>query len=363
MMLFEEKIKDFTKDLDEKTSVIHTEETTKISLILPFLRVMGYDTTNPLTFRAEYTADIGVKQGEKVDFAILKEDKPEILIECKSIDTQLEEKHLSQLLRYYSVTEAQLGILTNGIIYQFYTDSDGNGKMDVKPFFEVNLNELNNKTINRLKKFTNDNFDVNNVSRSAQELKYNTGIKKVLINEFENPSDEFIKAIAKQVYDGQLYKSKKELFSKIIKAKIKEIIDEKVDARLDSAINTVNQDKEDNPTDIQVENELTTTPEEWEGYYIIKGIGAEIVDPDRITIRDREAYCNVLFDDNQYYPIARLHFNNPNNLKIELFDTIRKLESGSKRGNKINITNVKDIYKFRDNILTIVERYKKEREK
>lgn len=360
-MLFEEKIKDFTKDLDKKVEVLRSEETTKISLILPFLRILGYDTTNPLTFRAEYTADIGVKQGEKVDFAILKDDKPEILIECKSVETNLEEKHLSQLLRYYSVTEAQLAILTNGIIYQFYTDSENNGKMDLKPFFEVDLSNLDNKTINRLKKFTNENFDVNNVSQSAQELKYNTGIKKVLLHEFEQPSDEFIKAISKQVYSGQLYKSKKELFSKIIKVKIKEIIDEKVDAKLDSALNSVNKEKEES-TDVEVDKGIITSPEEWEGFYIIKGIAAEVVDPDRVAIRDREAYCNVLFDDNQYYPIARLHFNNLNNMKLELFDVVRKLDSGSKRGNKIPIENVKEIFKYKENILNIVKRYQKERD-
>lgn len=122
-MSFEEKLKDFCAKIPNKHENIKTEETTKISLILPFIRLMGYDTTDPTIVQGEYTADIGNKKGEKADFAILKNNKVEIIMECKSSNTILEEKHLSQLLRYYMTTEAQLGILANGIIYQFYTDT------------------------------------------------------------------------------------------------------------------------------------------------------------------------------------------------------------------------------------------------
>ena len=148
-MNFEETIDDFTSSISEKKSVIHTEETTKLSLILPFLRLLGYDTTNPINFRAEYTADIGVKKGEKVDFAILSDEHVEILIECKSVDVELEEKHLSQLFRYFSVTEAKLAILTNGVVYKFYTDSLDDNQMDKTPFFEIDLEDYTKKDIIR----------------------------------------------------------------------------------------------------------------------------------------------------------------------------------------------------------------------
>lgn len=356
-LTFEEQIKEFASSIPEKKTVIHTEETTKISLILPFIRLLGYDTTNPLTFRAEYTADIGVKQGEKVDFAILSDDTVEVLIECKPIDTKLEEKHLSQLLRYFSVTEAKLGILTNGLVYEFYTDSLDNNQMDRTPFFVFNLEDYTKKDISRLEKYTFENFDVNKVSKNAQELKYNIGVKNILEKEFENPSDEFIKAIAKQVYEGQLYKNKKELFSKIITNKIKEIIDEKVNARLETAIAKENNNSTTEDEIIEDTTELKTSPEEWEGYYTVKSICAELVDTDRIAIRDRKEYCNILLDNNQNYPIVKLHFNNTKKLKVEFYDAFKVYSSGTKKGNMVAINSVKELYDYKEKIQVALNNY------
>ena len=242
-MSFEEEIKIFCAEIPNKYEHIKTEETTKISLVLPFLRLMGYDDTDPTEVQAEYTADIGSKQGEKVDFAILKDNNVEIIIECKSIHTTLEEKHLNQLLRYYMTTDARLGILTNGLIYQFYTDSDENGKMDNTPFFEINFLNFNSQSIKRLKKlFYKNNFDINQVSIMAKELKHNRKVKKVLLKEFENPSEEFTKTIAKQVYNGVLTPPLNEKFSQIIHNKIKEIIDEK--ANTNKGGNTLKLEKQ-----------------------------------------------------------------------------------------------------------------------
>lgn len=227
-MSFEKEIKEFVAEIPNKYEHIKTEETTKISLVLPFLRLMGYDDADPTEVQAEYTADIGDRQREKVDFAIFKDNKVAILIECKPIQTTLEEKHLHQLLRYYMTTEAQLGILTNGIIYQFYTDTNENGKMDNTYFFEINLMDINSQSIKKIKElFYKNSFDISQVSIIAKELKYNNGVKKVLLKEFETPSKEFTKTIAKQVYSGVLTPQLNEKFSQIIHNKIKEIITEK----------------------------------------------------------------------------------------------------------------------------------------
>ena len=231
-MSFEEEMNDFCAEIPNKYENILTEETTKISLVLPFLRLMGYDDADPTEVQAEYTADIGNKQGEKVDFAILKNNNVEIIIECKLCHSPLKENHLYQLLRYYMTTEARLGILTNGIIYQFYTDTNENGKMDNIPFFEIDLLNLNSQSIKKLKKlFYKNNFDINQISIIAKELKYNNGVKKVLLKEFEDPSKEFTKTIAKQVYNGVLTPQLNDKFSQIIHNKIKEIIDEKANTK------------------------------------------------------------------------------------------------------------------------------------
>ena len=112
-----------------------TEEGTKTSLILPFIQMLGYDIFDPTEVVPEFTADIGIKRGEKVDYAIMQRGKPAILIECKKYGSNLAEDAVSQLVRYFGVTSAHFGILTDGISYRFFSDLDQPNVMDPKPFF------------------------------------------------------------------------------------------------------------------------------------------------------------------------------------------------------------------------------------
>ena len=127
-------INQFSERVESLKDSISTEEATKTSLIMPFFQMLGYDVFNPLEFVPEYTADVGIKKGEKVDYAIVIDDKPLILVECKSCNENLD-KHGSQLFRYFGTTDAKFGILTNGIIYRFFTDLENKNKMDDTPFF------------------------------------------------------------------------------------------------------------------------------------------------------------------------------------------------------------------------------------
>lgn len=120
-MSFEEKVKSFSSRIKSLKDTIQTEEATKTSLVMPFFQALGYDVFNPQEFTPEFVADVGIKKGEKVDYAIKIDDEPMILIECKSVNENLE-KHDSQLFRYFGTSTAKFAILTNGIIYRFYTD-------------------------------------------------------------------------------------------------------------------------------------------------------------------------------------------------------------------------------------------------
>src|SRR3954467_14919592 len=133
---------------------IHTEEATKNALIMPFISALGYNVFDPTEVTPELHADIGLKKGEKVDYAILKDGKPILLFECKWHGADLSKEHASQLYRYFSVTEARFSVLTNGIIYWFYTDLDASNKMDAKPFFEFNMLDFKESDIEQLKKFS-----------------------------------------------------------------------------------------------------------------------------------------------------------------------------------------------------------------
>lgn len=363
-MTFEDKIKEFVKTIPKKLEHIDSEETTKIALITPFLRILGYDTTDPSIVRAEYTADVGTKQGEKVDFAILEDGEPVIFIECKPVMNELSIDNVNQLFRYISVTNVQIGILTNGLDYKFFT-TDKDNRMDDKPFLEINLLNITKKDIMELDKFVKDNFNIDDAISRADDLKYRNLIKKTLVKEFENPSDEFIRVIAKQIYDGVLTQNVRDKFGEIIVAVNQEFINEKVQKRLADAV-----EKNDIQTQEETEQEIEESSEtadnqpsdiEKQGLYIVKSIASESNHEDLITMRDQKMYCNILFDDNKYYPIVRFYFNNPNRLKIELFDKITVRENGGKIGDKINIEKVSELYQFKDRILSIVDNYFKEK--
>ena len=356
-MTFEDEIKEFAKDIPAKLEHIDTEETTKIALITPFLRLMGYDTTNPAEVRAEYTADVGTKQGEKVDFAILENDEPIIFIECKSATNDLNTDNISQLYRYFSITNVQIGVLTNGIEYKFFTTAEDN-RMDERPFLDIDILNLTKKDIKELEKFAKPNFDVDEVVSRADNLKYRNLIKKQLLNEFENPSEDFVKAIGKQVYDGMFTPNVKERFSNLITIAFTEIINEKINKTLNDAVASNEEEQEGNVEDeIIDEDGIITTDIEKEGYFIVRSIASEIVNPDKVSIRDRKHYCNVLYDNNQRYPIVRFYFNNEDHLRVEFYDEITLTKNGGKIGEKIDIKQVSDLYNYKKRILNVVKEY------
>jgi hypothetical protein len=335
-----QELEKFRKNLINKKRSITTEETTKISLILPFFRCLGYDIENPDEVKAEYACDVGVKTSEKVDLAILIDDKVQMLVECKSVKTKLNSNHLNQLLRYYSVSDCKIAVLTNGIEYWFFTDSIKAGRMDSSPFLIV---DIVNDDLSVLELFSRDNFNVEKIEALVDELKYRTAIREKLLSEFSAPSDEFVSLIAKKVNFGRLTSDKRKMFKKVMSRELEVILANVV----------VDYRERDNP--------VITTPEEIEGFYIVRSILSEIIDSDRVVIRDRQSYCAIFLDDNQNYTICRLYFNDLDNLAIALFDSFERNEYGSRVEEKIAISKVSEIYGFREKLLKTVRVYLKEK--
>ena len=73
-MKFKENIEKFVSQINSRKEHIQNEEMTKQSLIIPFIQLLGYDVFNPIEVKPEYSADFGNKKGEKVDYAIFKDD-------------------------------------------------------------------------------------------------------------------------------------------------------------------------------------------------------------------------------------------------------------------------------------------------
>lgn len=248
-MDFIEELKELSNDITRNKDNVKGEQATKMHFIIPFIRYLGYDVHNPTEVKYEFTADIGIKQGEKVDLAILKDDSVIMLVECKDWHVDISDTDVSQLFRYFTaVTEARIGVLTNGIIYRFYTDSVKQNVMDTQPFFEFNMSEINPSLINVLNNFSKDNFDVDNTRSTAIDLKHRNEIKQILIEQLDSPSNDFVKFFFNTIKTQIAEKD----FKDIVRRAFNEFVNEKNRQELTEYIQ---QDEEVQESDEQNDNE------------------------------------------------------------------------------------------------------------
>lgn len=348
-MEFTERLNALSNKIKQQLDVINTEEATKTAFVMPFIHnVLGYDVFDPSEVTPEFVCDVGTKKGEKIDYAIMKNNDVQILIECKKIGEPLNINHASQLFRYFHVTNARISILTNGQNYKFFTDLDTPNKMDEKPFLEVDLLDIDENIIPELKKLTKSSFDLESIINAAGELKYVSQIKKILHSQLNNPEDDFVKFFASRVYDGILTQKVRESFFNLTKKAASQYINDQVNERLKSAItgitpaiiDTPNESSQIEEDEHKDESDVVTTLEELEGYHIVKAITRAVLEAPRITHRDTKSYFGILVDDNNRKPLCRLHFNRTQKY-IGLFD-IEKNET------RHPITTVDDIYSFAD---------------
>lgn len=348
-MEFNESIKQFSERVTTMKDDISTEEATKMSLIVPLFQILGYDVFNPTEFCPEYTADVGIKKGEKVDYAILENGAPSILIECKSCSEQLD-KHSSQLFRYFGTTPAKFGILTNGIIYRFYTDLEESNKMDLVPFLEIDILNLKDSAINELKKFCKGNFDKEKIFSTAEELKYSSLIKGVLAKEFDAPSEDFVRFVLTTIYDGQKNQRVIDKFTPLVKRAFSSFVNEIVNNKISSALTKDTEEEEapDEPAEIPA-SKIVTTDDEIEAFYIVRGLLAGIIPVEDIVHRDTESYFGILYKNNNRKPICRINLDTKNK-QLLIPDENKKFE-------RIYIDSLNDIYKYKDRLIEVAKRY------
>jgi hypothetical protein len=360
-MDFKDQIQQLGTKVDKMLPQIQTEEATKNALIMPFIQILGYDVFNPFEVNPEYVADIGIKKGEKVDYAIMKDGQPIILIECKHHNEKLD-PHNSQLFRYFHTTKAKFGLLTNGLNYRFYTDLVEANKMDEKPFFEFNISDMKEIEVLELKKFHKSYFDVDAVTNTASELKFSNEIKAIMTNELKTPSEAFVKFFVSQVYHGRATDKVMTQFVEIVRKSINQLISDMISDRLKAAL-----DKEvaKEKTELEKPSEqisvepisklIETTEEEMEAFFVVKSILRTKIHSNRIFGRDTQSYYGILLDDSNRKIICRLWLNG-NKKYISFLDEVKK-------DIKYEITQLDDIYNYADKLLHIVEGYEGEMSK
>ncbi|HLW07577.1 MAG TPA: type I restriction endonuclease [Marinilabiliaceae bacterium] len=354
-MDFKDQIKLLGERVAKLKHQVNTEEATKNAFIMPFIRELGYDVFNPNEVTPELVADVGMKQGEKIDYAIIQNGVPTILIECKHHGAPLNVQNASQLFRYFHTTEAKFSILTNGIEYRFYTDLVEPNKMDEKPFFVFNITDIKDNQIEELKKFHKANYDFDNIVNTASDLKYTNELRVLLNAEFSNPSPEFVRYFAKQAYPSVITAKVLDQFTVLTKKSIQQNISDLITERLKTALTKENEASKghvsaDEPTITAKagDKKIVTTEEELEAFMIVKTILRQDIDSKRITYRDAQSYFAILLDDNNRKPICRLYLGT--NKYISFFDE-------SKKEMKHLISGMDDIFNFADQLFVTVAHY------
>ena len=355
-MSFNDRITAISERIPQIIDSLETEEATKNALIMPFIQALGYDIFNPQEVVPEFVADVGTKKGEKVDYAIKQNGDVIILIECKQANSNLNEANTNQLYRYFTTTKARIAILTNGVVYRFYSDLEEPNKMDQKPFLELDMNNIRENLLDEVKKLAKEKFDLDRMLSTANELKYTSEIKKILMVQFENPDEDFVKYFFSSTNPGARFvSSAKEQFTEYVKKAFQQFISESVSDRLRSALqkeDEKNEAEEDESLTSEEENKksgIVTTEEELEGFYIVRAILSKKLPPNRIIHRDTKSYFGILLDDNNRKPLCRLHFNTSQKY-IGIFDK-------DKQEKKHPINEITDIYGFSDNLLETVDFY------
>ncbi len=333
---------------------VKTEEATKNALIMPFINALGYNVFDPTEVVPEYVADVGVKKGEKVDYVIFYEGDAAMLIESKAVGVKLSLENASQLYRYFSVTEARSAVLTNGLDYQFYTDIEAANKMDSKPFFEFNMLNLDARIVSEIRKFAKTQFNIEEILSNASELKYLKQIRKEFDKEVDNPSEDLVKLLTSRVYSGRVTEAVREQFSSLVKRAIADLIRDRINARLQSALegssaSAIVQPDEQATGEQEPDDGIETTDEEIEGFHIVRAILAKHTDPSRVVMRDTKSYCGVLLDDNNRKPLCRLRFNSSQKY-LGVFDSAKNEE-------RIPLDNPIDISKHESKLVQTFQAY------
>jgi len=351
---FSQRIQDVANRSRQASQIALTEEATKTSVVLPFLRALGFDVFSLDEVVPEFIADVGIKKGEKIDFALKIGGKPAILVEVKPISMSLGNAQYSQLFRYFSTVEARLAILINGREIWFFSDIDEKNRMDKKPFFVFDLQNYDERQVAELARFQKSNFDIENILEAASNLKYVKAAAAEFSKQLASPDDEFVRFIGRQIYDGTMTKAAVEMLRPAIQSALDEVIRNRIQERLNVTFGKDAHTQEASEKVASLEHpegsDIVTTPDEIQAFMIVRAIGSKIAPVGRITMRDAKSWCSIFMDDNNRKPICRLYFNGKSSKSIGIFGS-------DKSETKFQIDDLSEIFKYSEAIEDTVRGY------
>ena len=195
---FRRKVLNHAEHIKSVAHLCTNEETTKQALILPLLDILGFSSNDPRKLRAEFRADLpAVKAGERVDYALFKNDSPIIFVEAKAYGVALE-KYYPQLMRYFNaIPEVGYGIITNGTKWLFSTDLVYPNILDDEPFFILDMTKpLSAKDIEFLSLFHYENYERSKIREFAEMGDNLKKFLEIIKKDLEKPDLDFVKYLA-----------------------------------------------------------------------------------------------------------------------------------------------------------------------
>ena len=332
-------IHDVAERILKQVPFVQSEEATKLAMVNPFLReVLGYDTTDLTQVQPEFTADVGIKQGEKVDYALIHDGDPVILIEAKLTGTPLDKSEPSQLFRYFATLDsARFGIFTDGVKYLFFTDIDKPNVMDTRPFLTLDLADIKQESVEEVGRFVRTQFDPSEIRENADALKYVQGLRERIAQEFRDPSDDFVRLLMSSVYDGLKTQSAVDAFRIHTQKALKSFVEVNLRERLAAAFG-----KEAGETEIPEvdKSETGLANEEVKAFFIIKALLHDVIDVDRLHLVERKDHCAVLVDGSTRKLVCKLSLRDrPHHIELIGFD-----DGGNRFRSRPRLQSIDDIY-------------------
>lgn len=256
---------DIAKRLPSIRSVCTNEESTKLFLVLPVLNALGYDVTDPTVVQPEYGADFRDGVCDRVDYAILRAGEPVIAIECKKVGADLSSNR-AQLRAYFTALQSvRLGILTNGLCFEFFVDVENANIMDDEPFLALDmvsaaLSGVPADVLDVLGSLTRTGFQPAAISEIAEMRLVSKRLRTVLMQEVREPSLEFCRTILKLAQLENVRKSRIEaVYSSMVRNAFEEAF---VIPVLELLRTSPDGDTEENPTtDVSARRIVTTDRE------------------------------------------------------------------------------------------------------
>jgi predicted type IV restriction endonuclease len=215
-----------------------TEEATKLSLIAPFIDFLGYDSRNPAEVMPEHHADFADRFKNRVDFAVLQDGQPVIAIECKSVgEARIDDR--GQLRAYFNAAKTvKLGVLTDGLMWEFYADSDEPNLMDDVAFLVLDLRkvaegQLPEQTVEGLQQLRKGDFSPENIGAEAKRKLIFKSFTDQISQLMEQPDEQICRKLLEGAGLKHIRSKALSDFQEMARDAFKAVIDARILARLD----------------------------------------------------------------------------------------------------------------------------------